>query len=127
MKKILLASSAILLSAGSGVLAGTINLTDDIFIETGAPGGVGLGPTAFTETADGVTFTFFNPSSRGTNQFRIDAGGLDVGGGGVSAVSFDFSVSQDVTLTGYAGYNQRFLTAPALELSQGATVLDSAA
>ncbi|MFL4469042.1 VPLPA-CTERM sorting domain-containing protein [Tateyamaria armeniaca] len=126
MRKLFVASSAVLALLGSGALASTIDLTDGVFAVTGAPGGPGLGPTAFTETADGVTFTFSNPISRGTNQFSLGSTGVAVGGGGVSAFSFDFSVDQDVTLSSYSGYNRGAgLVDPSLSLSLGATVIDS--
>lgn len=125
MKNLFLASSAALALLGSSALASTIDLTDGVFSVTGAPAVTGLGPTGFSETADGVVFTFSNPSSRGTNQFSLGNNGVAVGGGGVSAFSFDFSVDTDVTLLGYAGFNQTFLVAPNLTLSEGSTVLDS--
>ena len=105
--------------------AATIDLTDGIFTVTGAPGGPGLGPTAFTETAAGVTFTFQNPSSLGTNQFDLGANGLNFGGGGVSAVSFEFTVDTAIELTGYFGFDQSGLMAANATLSEGGTILDN--
>ena len=120
----LLATTAII-TASTSAYAATIDLTDGVFSVTGAPGGTGLGPTAFTETAAGVTFTFQNPSSRGTNQFSIGANGLNFGGGGVSAFSFEFTVDTAIELTGYFGFDQAGLIAANATLSEDGTVLDN--
>jgi hypothetical protein len=89
---------------------------------------------AFRLSDDGVTFSFFNPQSRGTpEQFTsvagpilggLSASGLQIGGGGASAFSFDFSVSHAVALDGYTITNQ-LGSGVTLSIADGSSTLTS--
>ena len=126
MKKML--AAGVLFLAGP-LQAATIDLTDGIFsdavYETFVQGPIGP-VIGFTETVDGVSFTFHRVSGQfrkvgpwGDGSFDTPPFALDFGGGGGSASSFSLVSSHDVTLDSFSGMGQQFNTAPVFDFVGG--------
>lgn len=105
-KLVAMAALAAILSPGLGVAA-TIDFTDGIF-NTVQDSGIDDEPVIFTETADGVTFTFESTLNLvGTERFlgirpSETANGLHLGGGGGSTIELTLRVDSDAILQSYS-------------------------
>lgn len=118
----LLASALALCLAGVSAQAATINFTDNSFSES--PTHSFAGPiVAFSETVAGVTFSFAGGQFRevgtwlnGTTNSTAPWA-LTFGGGGGNTANFTFTVSEDVTLTGFSGLGQQFNTSPIWDIT----------
>lgn len=101
------ALSALAMGLAGTVYGATIDFTDGVFT-TVTNSGINDEPTVFTETEDGVTFTFESTLNLvGTERFLgirpgIASNGLQLGGGGGSTLEFTFSASEDITLISYS-------------------------
>lgn len=112
----------------SAASATTIDFLDGVFTGSGA---VSTGFTQIQEVADGVTFTFVATQNQSggarflTGSSGLIDNGLHLGGGGGSTIEFEFSVSEDVTLTGYSSNTGGgfALQDPTFDLLDGATIL----